>query len=373
MPAVPSGDFFSEAFLQYSDAAGASHTIVFDAVLDEQWEEPATITEHPVEQGANIADHVRVALVKCTLKVRVTNQPLDSNQFADPIGGAGQSTSLAVTVPTPNQPEFSGIVAVPMWNSNLTLSTAIVGAASFASGIATGIATGVAKDVTGQGSASPLGDRVAAGLKPSLEPAETGNKVLSYPNPPAVPGGGLVGSVVRLVDNLVGGAAGAAVLGAVTSLIPPGEEIDVPTATDAGLPGGSGIPNSLTAQTVQFATPTDFAESMMALLVGLKNSAQVFVIFGSKQTLGSMVIETLTMHRGAPEDTGTGADITIGLKEIRVVSTNTIAVPLPKVPRANTPLNKGAQDPTSADPAKMESLFHKGLTGALNYFSHGGP
>jgi hypothetical protein len=80
---------------------------------------------------------------------------------------------------------------------------------------------------------------------------------------------------------------------------------------------------------VQFAGADDFAARMVELLVGLKNKAQQFTVYGSKRVEVTMVIETMAQHRGPPEDTGTGVEITIGLKKIRLVSTNTVAAPLP--------------------------------------------
>src|SRR5581483_4542634 len=48
----------------------------FDAVTNEQTEHTATATEHPVEQGANVSDHVRDQLDRVTLEVVVSNTPV---------------------------------------------------------------------------------------------------------------------------------------------------------------------------------------------------------------------------------------------------------------------------------------------------------
>lgn len=50
--------------------------IYFDVVLSENHKKSATITEHPVESGADIADHVRVALDEVTLEGFVSNNPI---------------------------------------------------------------------------------------------------------------------------------------------------------------------------------------------------------------------------------------------------------------------------------------------------------
>lgn len=70
------------ASLSWTDATGLPNSLVFDLVISEEWEEDATVTEHPVEKGANSADHVRVELAKCTLTVFATNEPMaGGNQF----------------------------------------------------------------------------------------------------------------------------------------------------------------------------------------------------------------------------------------------------------------------------------------------------
>lgn len=48
----------------------------FDAVTNEQTELSAKVTEHPVEEGANVSDHIRDELDKITLEVFVSNAPI---------------------------------------------------------------------------------------------------------------------------------------------------------------------------------------------------------------------------------------------------------------------------------------------------------
>lgn len=48
----------------------------FDAVTNETSELSATVTEHAVEEGADVADHIRDGLDKVTLEVIVTNAPV---------------------------------------------------------------------------------------------------------------------------------------------------------------------------------------------------------------------------------------------------------------------------------------------------------
>lgn len=48
----------------------------FDAILSEAHQGDATITDHPVEEGSDISDHVRVEPESLTANVMVTNHPI---------------------------------------------------------------------------------------------------------------------------------------------------------------------------------------------------------------------------------------------------------------------------------------------------------
>lgn len=61
--------------------------VYWEIVKTEQHEHTSTITDHPVEAGANVADHYRKDLDRISLEVIVTNQPIDYN---DPNGIAAQ-------------------------------------------------------------------------------------------------------------------------------------------------------------------------------------------------------------------------------------------------------------------------------------------
>ena len=66
-----------KAYLQWTDTSGSSNLITFAVVTAEDWDEGAQVTEHPVEQGPDVADHIRVELPKCRLRVFATNEPID--------------------------------------------------------------------------------------------------------------------------------------------------------------------------------------------------------------------------------------------------------------------------------------------------------
>lgn len=54
----------------------AGQPLYFDAVTNEATKHAAKVTEHPVEDGANVSDHIRDELDTVTLEVFVTNQPI---------------------------------------------------------------------------------------------------------------------------------------------------------------------------------------------------------------------------------------------------------------------------------------------------------
>jgi hypothetical protein len=60
------------AYLEFDD-----ETLYFECVTSETAEHTATATEHNVEQGANVSDHVRPGLDKVTLEVFVSNTPIE--------------------------------------------------------------------------------------------------------------------------------------------------------------------------------------------------------------------------------------------------------------------------------------------------------
>lgn len=75
------------AFLLFDD-----EELHFDAVTTEQAEHTATATEHSVEQGANVSDHVVPGLDRITLEVVVTNTPIKGATY----GGTVQGVTLDV-------------------------------------------------------------------------------------------------------------------------------------------------------------------------------------------------------------------------------------------------------------------------------------
>lgn len=65
--------------LTWEDDSGAAVSVVFDVDNQETHEFQTVITQHPVEQGADVTDHARDALNRFTLEAYVTDSPLFSN------------------------------------------------------------------------------------------------------------------------------------------------------------------------------------------------------------------------------------------------------------------------------------------------------
>ncbi len=84
--------------ISYS-AGGALAVIEFDATISETHLAGNEITEHPVEKGVNVTDHVRPRVDRITLDVVVTNAPTRVPRTN--MGGAtGGVTGLDLVVPT---------------------------------------------------------------------------------------------------------------------------------------------------------------------------------------------------------------------------------------------------------------------------------
>ncbi len=78
-------------------------SLSFDVVTAETVTKSSTATEKPVETGANISDHVRPNLDTLSLKVFVSNQPLEGTSRIDgSTRGAVMPNALDVPTPPPH-------------------------------------------------------------------------------------------------------------------------------------------------------------------------------------------------------------------------------------------------------------------------------
>jgi hypothetical protein len=300
---------YHEAYVEFTDAAGNLNTIVFDAVMAEDWNPTATVTEHPVEDGANVGDHVRVGLMTCTIKVHVTNEPSGSNFLDDPTIGP-------ITIQW------------PQWVNNLDLNARALQAGGLASEIV-GAGVGLVE------SATPLGNLVAQALIPTREVTATGNIVPGFDTSESL-------QVAGTAVNSLSDAASSLTFELVAeALEQPGYAISVPTTT---------------GNIVQFDAFTDYAQELINAFIGLLSSAQLFHVVGSKMDQTNMILTSMAVHRGEISETGTGAQIEFSFKQIRIVSTNTVTAPIATLPRGQTTVTKGSQDPPNAAVEQQKSV-----------------
>lgn len=97
-------------YLDFDDSS-----LFFECVVSEQAEHTATATDHNVEQGANVSDHVRPGLDRVTLEVFVSNTLLN-----DPNGFYGGSVEgVEFNVPTMKSKAIYTELDVPTFKQKL--------------------------------------------------------------------------------------------------------------------------------------------------------------------------------------------------------------------------------------------------------------
>lgn len=116
------------AYLIYTPASGgSSNAVYFDVVISESPNFPTQITEHVVEQGADITDNVRVGLRGVALEVFVTNEPIDQNS---PWASGKVSAQGPFNTPDPKQhgniPGFEPLLTRAEWFT-LPIGVPIIG------------------------------------------------------------------------------------------------------------------------------------------------------------------------------------------------------------------------------------------------------
>jgi Dit-like tail protein len=103
--------------IAYELPSGGFESIVLDATVRQQHDATAEVTTHPVEEGADVADHVRRALDRLTIEGVVTNAPavVPVSAVGNPNvgfdGATAQVEAVALEVPSPpTQLNVSGLV-----------------------------------------------------------------------------------------------------------------------------------------------------------------------------------------------------------------------------------------------------------------------
>jgi hypothetical protein len=363
-PFTPYGS--KQAYLTWEDETGATQTFVFDNVLTEEWSTEADATSHPVETGADVTDHVRVKTPTVTLTVHSTREPLDANNFQD---ATKASLTLPQTIWGPNR--RVGVTAreldYSVWQNNIATNAAINAIGVF---IGEAIGDRVGQNPTG----TKPGDVLGRTLAKALQGAQDANAFLAALGV-AVQQLNVtqqLGFPVRTLGDIVAVGIEAA-FGALN--LPP---VAIPTATLAPIGLGS-APDSTSAiaTTLQWPDGFDFVTETISTLLGLMTAVQSFTVQGSKRkNVSNMVLLGVSETRNSDE--GTGATITIKMQQIRVVATQVVSAPIPSLPRATPPVNKGAQNPEDASNDDQETvaralggLAKSGIGGLLKKFSGG--
>lgn len=76
----------SQAYLTWVDTAGKKQFLRFDVNMGEDHSSDVEVTEHAVEKGANVVDHVRKSVDRFKLDVFVSNSPIHDEHLLHPPG-----------------------------------------------------------------------------------------------------------------------------------------------------------------------------------------------------------------------------------------------------------------------------------------------
>lgn len=118
------------AFIQWTDDIGRDFYILFDIITSETHVASTYITEHPVETGADITDHVRVALDEVTIEGYISNAPV----FGGTPKRSPNNLANMVSQPVTLSYKSSGLAQVP-----IPIGSGLVQKATDALGIDTSI------------------------------------------------------------------------------------------------------------------------------------------------------------------------------------------------------------------------------------------
>lgn len=173
-----------------------------------------------------------------------------------------------------------------------------------------------------------------------------------------------VSALVKKSGKLIGAQVGST----------QGEKLDVKVYEPPLMPTPGSLINALSsaignllkgkkeykAQVLKFDKDFDNVQDTYFALKELRDTGQRIEVVTTIRTYKDMVVEDVSMPRNAEH--GTGASVTVSLKEIRVVSTLKVKAPRPAEVLGQPRKNQGAKGPSDADdPTKKQSTLFKGL------------
>lgn len=103
---------------------GSGRIVTFDVIEAEQHESVAEITDHPVESGSNISDHIRPTPDRLSITAYTSNQPI----VANPNTKRGELRSIKIDVPQWEVPIFPPTPGAIFRNLVATVDGSLFGA-----------------------------------------------------------------------------------------------------------------------------------------------------------------------------------------------------------------------------------------------------
>lgn len=99
---------------------------------------------------------------------------------------------------------------------------------------------------------------------------------------------------------------------------------------------------TVTATTLQFDQEFDAVTATLGVLETLRQNSTQLTVVTQEGSYSPCLIKSCSLEK--THDTGTGANITLEFKAIRIVQTQRVAAPAPLEPRGNGTLSQGNQD-----------------------------
>ena len=280
------------AYLRFTNEGGVQAIVTFDATEREAHVGTALVTEHPIETGGNVTDHVRAENDTLALDILITNTPL-SEKSHDAVGPDGNLQNIS---------HLDG--------SRGTVQTASV---FF-----------------------------------SVPPRRlSGPRLLIEGSPPRSIKD--VAPAIGLGANIVGlGALGGIAFTGLTS-------IDIIPGIAPVWEEGARAPESVGdtgVKTLRFTTDFDRVRTVYEVLNGMRGKGQIVEIVTGLRVYKSMVIEGFSANRDA--QTGNAFVGSLFAKQIRTVDSQTVQVTEPLEPRGQKQSKRGKQVPAPSTDEETE-------------------
>lgn len=112
------------------------------------------------------------------------------------------------------------------------------------------------------------------------------------------------------------------------------------------------------ANVMTFGSANDFVAAVIIALDKLRLNATLVSVICPSFAYDNMIVESVEVNRDA--SSGTGASISVGLREIRTVKSSVTSAPQPSILRAKAQKARGAQEGDTPSTKKMD-LLSQGL------------